>query len=84
MNEELRSSDRRAWWSIHVTGYGRFAYYGTRTEAEQMKRHKAGWEGGRGTMRLATDDEATKERDWLRGQKERGCTLNERETEAIR
>lgn len=82
MNESL-PKEQRAWWSINVTGYGRFVYYGTKAEADQMRRDKAEWEGGRGTMRDATEAEASKEREWVRKQKELGYGLDERELESI-
>lgn len=77
-------SDSRVWWSINVTGYGRFAYYGTLVEADQMKRDKAEWEGGRGTMRRATDSEVAEEVKHLRWKNENEYPLDERELEAIR
>ena len=33
-------------WRISVTGYGDFLYVGTEEEAEDMRAHKARWEGG--------------------------------------
>jgi len=35
-------------WTIWVAGYGTFAFEGTEDEAEEMRTHKARWEGGRG------------------------------------
>lgn len=35
-------------WKIDVTGYGTFDFDGTEQEAEEMRRHKAEWEGGVG------------------------------------
>lgn len=42
-------------WLIYISGYGTFFFDGTRKEAEEMRRHKANWEGGVGRKRLATD-----------------------------
>jgi hypothetical protein len=44
-------------WIISVTGYGSFFFEGTIEEAEEMRAHKADWEGGRGTKRSATPEE---------------------------
>lgn len=41
----------RNWWLIDIAGYGDFAYFGTQGEAEEMRSHKANWEGGRGTKK---------------------------------
>ncbi len=35
-------------WKIRVSGYGTFDFTGTEAEAEEMRRHKAQWEGGNG------------------------------------
>jgi hypothetical protein len=35
-------------WTIWVAGYGKFNFDGTEAEAEEMRRHKANWEGGQG------------------------------------
>lgn len=32
-------------WKITVAGYGEFEFEGTAEEAEEMRRHKARWEG---------------------------------------
>lgn len=50
---------KRHWWIIAVSGYGEFAFFGTAQVAEQMRAHKANWEGGVGTKRLAlpTDED---------------------------
>ena len=37
-------------WMIRVAGYGTFEFTGTQAEAEEMKVHKANWEGGSGMM----------------------------------
>lgn len=84
-NEQLPSEVRatRAWWTITVTGYGSFAYYGTAGETRDRMRAKASWEGGRGSFRTATVEEADKERAYLRDKKSRGVTLDENELEAL-
>ena len=53
------------WWLITVGGYGSFAFYGTETEAEEMRQHKARWEGGVGRKIPipATHPEAKKEQE---------------------
>ena len=35
-------------WRIWVSGYGEFDFEGTEAEAEDMRAHKASWEGGQG------------------------------------
>jgi len=35
-------------WKIWVAGYGEFDFEGTEQEAEEMRQHKARWEGGQG------------------------------------
>lgn len=52
MNEAQRS-ERRHWWAIEVTGYGSFAFFGTESEAEEMRLHKASWERGTATKQRA-------------------------------
>ena len=44
-------------WVIVVGGYGAFLFEGTHAQAEEMRRHKASWEGGIGKLRIATDEE---------------------------
>lgn len=41
-------------WAIYVIGYGSFLFVGTEAEAEDMRLHKARWEGGLGRKRFAT------------------------------
>ena len=45
-------------WVILVSGYGCFLFAGTRAKAEEMRAHKANWEGGIGVLRPATMSEA--------------------------
>lgn len=50
-------------WLISVAGYGEWIYVGTEAEAEEMRAHKANWEGGIGKKRSMTtqySDEAEK------------------------
>lgn len=48
----------KAWWTITVGGgYGSFPFRGTEKEAEEMRRHKANWEGANALKRLATEEE---------------------------
>lgn len=42
-------------WIITVEGYGSFEFEGTEQEAEEMRKHKANWEGGVGTKKLAEE-----------------------------
>ena len=49
----MAGSDKRVWWVIKITGYGTFAYYGTKEDAEDKRRAKAEWEGGVGRIEQA-------------------------------
>ena len=40
-------------WVITVAGYGSFGFIGTEVEAEEMRRHKASWEGGVATKEVS-------------------------------
>jgi hypothetical protein len=73
----------RKWWKISVTGYGAFGFYGTHGEAEEMRRHKANWEGGCGRKEEIpkTDKLAVDAAEWTREQIERGTVPSEREQE---
>ena len=62
MTTSRTAAHRRHWWIIAVSGYGEFAFFGTAQVAEQMRAHKANWEGGVGTKRLALP---TNEDRWL-------------------
>jgi hypothetical protein len=73
----------RVWWTLTVSGYGSFAYYGTADEASEMLRHKSAWEGGTGRMRAATPYEIAKGVETLRFRKEQGYGMDARELEAI-
>jgi hypothetical protein len=44
-------------WVILVSRYGAFMFYGTEADAEEMRRHKARWEGGISIKRRATNQE---------------------------
>lgn len=48
-------------WVICVAGYGAFLFKGTEQAAEEMRSHKASWEGGAGHKRRATVQEAAGE-----------------------
>lgn len=41
-----RASAEGEKWRIRVSGYGTFDFTGTREQAEEMRIHKARWEGG--------------------------------------
>lgn len=87
MSNEHPTSDSRVWWSINVTGYGRFEYFGNRDEAEEMREHKADWEGGRGTIRKAKPEEIAKARTSVAEMVKRGYgwdRTDPREIESIR
>jgi hypothetical protein len=81
------SSESRVWWSINVTGYGRFEHFGFAHEAEEMRDHKADWEGGIGTKRKATEKEIAKARAEVLAMVARGYgwdRTSPREIESIR
>jgi hypothetical protein len=40
--------EKGRWWLITIGGYGKFGFFGTEKEAEEMRAHKAEWEGGVG------------------------------------
>ena len=44
-------------WVIDVAGYGSFLFEGSEKQAEEMRAHKAWWEGGVGRKRPATQAE---------------------------
>lgn len=54
------TKDKR-WWLISVSGYGSWAFWGTKVEAQDRARDKAEWEGGRG---LVHKDVPQSEIDW--------------------
>jgi hypothetical protein len=66
----LERTVSRQWWVITVAGYGDFAFYGTEDESEEMRRHKARWEGGVGRKRLAADDDPLVQRQTERVKRE--------------
>jgi hypothetical protein len=46
-------------WAIFVGGgYGAFLFSGTEEEAEELRVHKARWEGAVALKRLATEEES--------------------------
>jgi hypothetical protein len=50
----------RDWWILSIGGYGEYAVYATKDEAEERKLAKAEWEGGGGRKRRA---DANKHKD---------------------
>jgi hypothetical protein len=44
-------------WIISVVDYGAFLFQGTEAEAEEMRRHKARWEGAIAKKYLATPED---------------------------
>ena len=73
----------RRWWTISLPVYGDFQYYGSPTEAENMRAAKAQWEGETATIREATDDEAKKGRAWQQWESDNGYPMDERQRESI-
>lgn len=73
MRHPLERIVSRQWWVINVGGYGEFAYYGSEEEAEEMRAHKARWEGGVGRKRKAEQDDpiVLRQMDWVRHEIER-------------
>lgn len=55
---ERRTTEKRVYaprqWVILVGGYGAFLFRGTEPEAEDMRAHKARWEGAVAKKRRAT------------------------------
>jgi hypothetical protein len=49
--------DAPEWWAITVGGYGTFLTHGIKSETEEVRRHKARWEGATAKKRLATAGE---------------------------
>jgi len=64
----------RHWWVIKVAGYGEFAFYGTESEADEMRAHKSQWEGGIATKMPADQSAAAVEKRaaWVRYEIEHG------------
>ena len=58
----------RHWWLIVVEGYGKFAFYGTADEADEMRAHKAAWERSVATMRRVTESnlDVRRQIEWVR------------------
>jgi hypothetical protein len=78
------TTEERCWWSINVTGYGRFSYFGNDAEAEEMRKDKAEWEGGTGTKRKATLAEAEDGVNNLKWRRDFGYGMDERELIALK
>lgn len=58
-------------WIITVgAGYGSFEFEGTEAEAEEMRRHKANWEGGPAVKRRATEPPSVRELAILKADEE--------------
>jgi len=77
----------RAWWVINIIGYGRFGFFGTEQEADEMRIHKAAWEEGEGTMRPATTNDQSliaQEISNLRWRLDNGYELEANELEAMK
>lgn len=60
------TEEKRAWWTIDVTGYGTFTIYATEKEADDKRRAKAAWEGGSGRVRAAEPDEIEGAKEHIR------------------
>lgn len=78
------TKEKRAWWTINVSGYGSFQHFGTEAEAEDQRSHKAAWEGGRGRKQLSTEKEIKEGTAHLRWQRDHGYNLEDWELEAIK
>lgn len=74
---------KRLWWTITITGYGPFQFYGTVEEANWEKEAKAEWEGGYGRKRPATPGERKDGVRQLRWKKANGYGLSDAELEAL-
>lgn len=53
--------EKRCWIVTVGGGYGSFLFHGTSEEAEEMRCHKARWEGAPAHFRRATPDEILKD-----------------------
>lgn len=71
------------WWTIKVTGYGAFEYFGTREQADERAKDKARWEGGRATVREADPYAATQAAERIRWRKDNAYPLERWEREAL-
>jgi hypothetical protein len=71
------------WWTISVTSYGAFEYFGTREQADERAKQKAKWEGGRATVREATTEAAAAAAGHIRWRKENAYPLERWEREAL-
>lgn len=79
------SEAKRKWWLISVSGYGKFGFFGTEAEAEEMRAHKAIWERGasRKTAIPAIHHAAKEAIQLTKWELERGYELGERELASI-
>lgn len=87
MNEPTNRSaetNERSWWTIHVTGYGAFTIFATEAEAEDTRRAKAEWEGGRGRKRAADAKDIAEAKGHLKWKQANEYPLEPHELEAIR
>lgn len=77
--------NKRKWWRISVSGYGEYAFYGTQSEAEQERSHKAFWEGGVGAKETipATHSLAKEAISLTKFEHRNGYGLGERELSSI-
>jgi hypothetical protein len=71
------------WWTISVTNYGDFQYFGTREQAQERGRSKAQWEGGRYRLKEATAEESAEAAGHIRWRKENAYPLERWEREAL-
>lgn len=51
---------KKIWVITVLDGYGSFLFKGSEEEVEEMRRHKANWEGSPATKKLATKDDIEK------------------------
>jgi hypothetical protein len=78
------TEDRRTWWTIDITGYGTFTVFATEAEADQKRRDKAEWEGGRGRKRAADADEIAEAKEHIRWKQANEYPMEPEELEALK
>lgn len=80
-----KMNSNRSWWLIRVSGYGDFAFWGTKEEAEEVCFHKSQWEGGVGTVSSKCSMEDSRaELNHLKWQLNNDYPLDKRELECLK
>src|SRR5277367_4642296 len=72
----------REWHWLHVSGYGGFAFFGDKDEAEMQLQAKTEWEGGEGYGRTATPSEAAEGLARIRWRQANGYPMSEMDLDA--